>query len=261
MPELPDVEVFRRYLNSTALHKKISGIEVRTKKILEGVSARTLRDRLAGRSFSATGRRGKYLFARLEGDGWLVEHFGMTGELKYFQDPADEPDHTRMLLLFNNGYRLAYVNVRLLGKIAWAKTIEEFADGHNLGPDALEIGRDDFAGILEKKRGSLKAALMNQSDLSGIGNIYSDEILFQAGLHPQSEPRDLDRETVNRLHRTMRRVLKTAIGNKADPEKFPRGYLTGKREEGADCPRCGGKIERLKISGRSAYFCPGCQKQ
>ncbi len=95
--------------------------------------------------------------------------------------------------------------------------------------------------------------------ITGIGNIYSDEILFQAGLHPQSEPRKLDRETVRRLHRTMRRILKTATRNKADPDNFPAGYLTGKREEGKKCPRCGSKIERLEISGRSAYFCPRCQ--
>ncbi len=261
MPELPDVEVYRRYLDATARGKKITGVEIRTAKILSGGSGKKFCDRLTGRTLGATRRRGKYLFARLEGDGWLVEHFGMTGELKYFRDPAYEPDHTRMLLLLDNGYRLAYVNVRLLGKIARAETIEEFAGEHNLGPDALEIGREEFAGILEKKRGSLKSALMNQKDLSGIGNIYSDEILFQAGLHPQSEPRELDRETVNRLHRTMRRVLKTAIRNKADPKFFPAGYLTGKREEGGDCPRCGGKIERLKISGRSAYYCPRCQKK
>ncbi len=261
MPELPDVEVYRRYLDATARGKKITGVEIQTAKIISGRSQKEFRDRLTGRTLGTTRRRGKYLFARLEGDGWLGWHFGMTGELKYFRDPDDEPDHTRMLLVFDNGYRLAYISVRLLGKVALTETIEKFAGDHNLGPDALELEAADFAAILEKKQGSLKAALMNQKDLSGIGNVYSDEILFQTGLHPKSEPRKLDRETVKRLHRTMRRVLRTAIRNKADPKKFPRGYLTGKREEGEDCPRCGGKIERLKISGRSAYYCPRCQKK
>jgi formamidopyrimidine-DNA glycosylase len=112
-------------------------------------------------------------------------------------------------------------------------------------------------------RGAIKAALMNQSRLAGIGNVFSDEILFQARLHPMTPVGKLDDKDIARLYRTMRRVLKVAIDKGAGaedlPERLPKSFLLRQRQAGAKCPRCGGEIRTMKANGRTAYYCPRCQ--
>ena len=115
MPELPDVAIFKRYLDATALHKKKTDVEIRDSQVLAGISAKKLSSRLTGQEFSATTRRGKYLFAHLD-ENVLVMHFGMTGHLHYYKDPNEEPDYSQVLFTFKNGYHLAYVMPRKLGE-------------------------------------------------------------------------------------------------------------------------------------------------
>jgi len=283
MPELPDVEVFRRYLNATALHQRIEEVEVLSSKVLEGVSAGRLEKELRGTLLDSTRRHGKYLFvyratpAEKSKLPLLVLHFGMTGYLKYFKDPEDEgsepegpeetrPDlarklrHERLAFHFDNGYHLAYVSQRLLGSVHLVDDPDRFLEKKELGPDALELRFQELAGILGRGRGSVKSTLMNQKLLAGIGNIYSDEILFQARLHPKAEVRGLDGDALRKLHGKLRHVLETAIEAGADPDEMPRSWLLPHREEGKSCPRCSGKIRKAQVSGRSAYFCPDCQK-
>jgi formamidopyrimidine-DNA glycosylase len=118
MPELPDVEIYKRYLDAKSLHKKIKKIDVTSTEILEGISARRLKSSLGGRAMKSSRRHGKYLFAELGASLWLVFHFGMTGDLLYYDRKDDTPDYARLILTFSNWYHLAYISQRLLGRIA-----------------------------------------------------------------------------------------------------------------------------------------------
>lgn len=257
MPELPDVEIFREYFQSAALHQKIKAVEVRSRDLLKGISENRLNEKLLERTFSAALRHGKYLFGEVEGEGWLILHFGMTGFLKYFRKTDQASEHLRLLVEFTNGYRLAYDCRRKLGQIGWTADRKQFVKDKGLGPDPLdpEFDGEVFWQLLEKRRGSIKGLLMNQQTLAGLGNIYSDEILFQAGIHPQRNVADLEEREKKHLYQCLEEVLHAAIECRVGEKGWPDEWLLPRREAGRKCPRCGGKIRRLKISGRSAYCC------
>jgi formamidopyrimidine-DNA glycosylase len=261
LPELPDVEVFRRYVNATSLHKEIQDVEIRTDLILEETTSRKLKNGLKNRSFNSTRRHGKYLFLALNNPDWLVLHFGMTGRLRYYEDPSIEPEYTQFLIEFNNDYRLALVMPRKLGAIRLISDVEDFIQEKELGPDLYDPNFDykTFLSIMQGRRGMIKPTLMNQKIMAGIGNIYSDEILFQARLHPEKPVDHLHKEDMERIFKKIRHVLKTAVDDKANPDRFPSSWIIPHREKGAKCPNCGGEIENIIVSGRSAYYCPNCQ--
>lgn len=259
MPELPDVETFKRYMDSTSLHKAIEAVQVRSAKILENVSSRKLQASLRGRQFESTRRHGKYLMAQIDDGSWLTFHFGMTGRFKYFKDMENEPDHSRLRIRFKSGFHLAYDCQRQLGRVGLVEDAETLVQDKGLGPDAITVDLPAFKERLQRARGSVKSALMNQRLIAGIGNIYSDEILFQAGLHPRTKVNHLDERELRRVFRTMKRVLRTAVDRQADPRRLPRSYLIPRRGRSAECPHCAGELESIKVSGRTAYYCPGCQ--
>lgn len=259
MPELPDVQVFREYVDATCLHQTIETVHFRdVKDLLEDVSSSTLRRHLTGGSFRRTRRHGKHLFVAVGEDGWLRMHFGMTGFIEFVQgSPEKVPDHTRLFLDFQGGGRMAYVNMRKLGSLGWLEDVEAWVEEEGLGPDALDVDAQELAGLLEGRRGTLKGTLMNQEIIAGLGNVYTDEILFRAGMHPERVAGKLGGEEVDDLHEAMRYVLQTSIDGRI--EEFPPDFLIRYREEGAECPRCGGRIEKKTVSGRSTYFCPNHQ--
>lgn len=259
MPELPDVETFKRYLDATSLHKPIDSVSVRDRTILDGVSANRLRSTLTGHKLQSTSRHGKYLFVDIDRNGWLVLHFGMTGYVRYFKEADEVRKHDRLLLRFRNGYLLAYNCQRKLGIVSLTDSPDGFIEDRRLGPDALTVNAGDFLEQMRRSRGAIKTAMMNQRLLAGIGNEYSDEILFQARIHPAAKVSTLDDGRLKDVRRAMRRVLKTAIDRQADPERFPRTYLNRRREAGVPCPRCDGTIEKIRAGGRTAYYCPRCQ--
>ena len=263
MPELPDVEIFKQYLNATSLHHKIEAVEARSRGILADLSSAGLKKRLQGHKFKSTCRYGKYLFAALDNKKWLVLHFGMTGFLKYFKKMEEDSPHDRLLISFANGYHLAYDCQRKLGKIYLIEDSRKFVKEKGLGPDALgpNLNFKFFIEALGNRRAAVKSTLMNQKILAGIGNIYSDEILFQAGIYPKTKAGQLDKQSLQTLFKEINKVLSTAIECRADPEKFPASYVIPHRHSNGNCPKCGEKIVRLKISGRSAYYCPQCQSQ
>lgn len=261
MPELPDVQVYKEYLDATSLHQRIAGVDVRRDEVLGEVSARSLQQRLTGRALELTRRHGKHLLVRVSDQGWLAFHFGMTAYPDY-SSAKDPPEHTRVLFRFDNGFHLAYVSQRMIGKVDWTDDPGEFITQQRLGVDALDDALDAkrFRELIGRKRGSIKSALMNQETIAGLGNIYTDEILFQAGVHPRSAASDIDPPTLTEIHRQMQRVLRSAIKARAQPERMPKGFLTPHRgADDAACPRCGKPLEKLKVSGRTAYFCPKCQ--
>jgi formamidopyrimidine-DNA glycosylase len=185
----------------------------------------------------------------------------MTGDLSYYKEDRDAPEHARLVLAFANGYRLAYISQRLLGKVALAGDPGEYIKGKGLGPDALALDLRGFREALGRRAGA-KSALMNQRRIAGIGNVYSDEMLYLAGVHPRKAAGSLTKEQTRELHRAMRHVLQTAVRKKADPERMPRGWLLHLRgAEGGKCPRCGGPIRSIKAAGRRAWYCPSHQRK
>ena len=266
MPELPDVENYKRDLDAKARNKTIQHVEAHRSRVLRGVSPAKLAKALTHHKLKRSRRHGKHLFAEFTGGQWMALHFGMTGRLAYFKnDNKDDPAHDRLRLDFANGYHLAYVNQRMLGSVRLIDDPDDFIAEAELGPDALDrsVDKKAFQELLAGRRGETKAALMDQRLLAGIGNVYSDEILFQARLHPKTPVEKLDRQQVSKLYGAMKRVLKMAItkgaGSDTLLDRLPRNYLLPYRKNGAKCPRCGGTVRSLKAAGRTAYYCPRCQ--
>lgn len=259
MPELPDVEVYRREFARTGLHREVAGVHTPDVTMLTGVSRRRLREDLEGAELTTTRRHGKHLFARIGSSRWLMLHFGMTGRLEHVRPEGTLPAHARFTLAFDDGWALVLDDQRRLGRVSIVDDPDEYVATFGLGEDALRIDRQTFRNLLCGRRGGLKSALMDQSVIAGIGNVYSDEILFQSRLHPRSRPPDLDSAGYDRLHRRLRRVLTMAADRNADPASVPRTWLLPHRTNGERCPRRNGHIEKHHIVGRGAYLCPVCQ--
>lgn len=261
MPELPDVEVFKQYFDATSLHREVADVQARSKAVLKGISPSGLAGGLKGHCFVSTTRHGKYLFAHLDNDLVMVLHFGMTGYLKYFKDRDKDTPHDRLMITFTNDFHLAYDSQRKLGEIRLIENREDFIRRQRLGPDALRITFPAFRDRLSGSRASIKSALMNQQILAGIGNIYSDEILFQAGMHPAKKAGNLHENKVKKLYDAMREVLDKAIESGADPDNFPDSFIIPHRSGDGKCLKCSGPLKSEKIAGRTAHYCPKCQNQ
>ena len=262
MPELPDVEVQRRYLQSTALHKRIADAAVRDDNLLDGTSGTEIREALTGASLEETRRHGKHLFVRLSTDRWLALHFGMTGRLRYYKRNGAASDYEYFQIDFENGYRLALVIPRKLGRVRVIDDPDRFIENNDLGPDALGLELDVLRSRLEGRRGMIKSAMMDQSVVAGLGNVYTDEVLFQAGIHPKTAVNDLDDDALTELHASLESVLDTAINCKADPEKMPADrFLLPHRDGDQKDPITGTKLEKISVSGRSGYYSPARQAE
>jgi len=260
MPELPDVEIFRRYMEATSLHQSIDSVRAEV-DVLKDISVRQFEKTLKGKSFEATRRHGKYAFVSLDDAPWLLLHFGMTGFLKYYKNHENAPSHIRVLFTFQNGYHLAYSCQRKLGRVKLLHDPARFVRSQKLGPDALDSDLDAnaFKQAIIGFRGYVKSALMNQQLIAGIGNIYSDEILYQAKIFPKQPVAQTDEKNLDCLYEALKEVLVTAIDVQADPEQLPDTYIIPQRHGEGRCPRDGSPIERFKVIGRSSYYCPQCQ--
>lgn len=257
MPELPDVEIFRQYFNRTSLHKKIINTEVKSKDMLGEVSSRSMQQRLKNQIFTETKRHGKYLFAKLDNNYWLILHFGMTGFLNYYKNEKSASNHIRLLIHFNNNYKLAFNCQRKFGLIESVKNLNQFIEKKELGIDPLDqsFTKTKFLELLDSKKGNIKTALMDQKFIAGIGNIYSDEILYQTGIYPGKMINKLSVKNKNDIYSSLKKIIYKAIDIKVDDNKFPKSYLLNHRKAGGNCPKCPGKIKKETIGGRSAYFC------
>jgi formamidopyrimidine-DNA glycosylase len=261
MPELPEVELFKRHFDRTARGRKVRRVGKKDARIAPGLSAA----RLTGVRLGASRRHGKYLLIALGKAGWLAMHFGTNGSLQHVAPDAKDPPYDRLRLDFADGHHLAYVNPRRIGKVALVADADAFVAAQKLGPDALDprLARSAFARAVTARRRDIKSVLMDQEVIAGVGNIYSDEILFQANLDPRTRADRLDAARLRRLFGATRRVLRTAIrcgaGSEQALERLPRGFLLRERRKGGLCPRCGGAIATLRVGGRTAYYCPRCQ--
>jgi len=261
MPELPDVAGFQARFDRHGLRRPVAGLHVDEPRLVRETSAQGLGRRLKDRAFTATHRHGKFLFAQGDGGGLLVLHFGMTGYLAFYGEGEEPPEKAAAVIDFRDGGHLAYVSLRLLGRIAWTAAPEDVIQGEKLGPDALDAWwtAEQFAQRFAERRGMLKSALMNQSLIAGIGNIYSDEILFQCGLPPKTKVQALDSDRLREVQSVTRRVLRTAVRAHQAPHSIPRTYLLHRRSEDGTCPRCNADLASVKVSGRTSYYCPRCQ--
>jgi formamidopyrimidine-DNA glycosylase len=189
-------------------------------------------------------------------------HFGMTGSLSYFNNSGEPMKHVHLLLRFDNNYSLAYRDPRKFGAIYLEEDIDEFLKLKNLGPDPLKnnYSFSSFKQAAGRKKETLKAFLMDQSLIAGIGNVYSDEILFDAGLHPEKPLNKLNEPVLKKLFSSMKRILKDSIKYESDSGRFPDDYLLNNRKKNSECPKCGGRIKMKTVAGRSCYFCQDHQK-
>jgi formamidopyrimidine-DNA glycosylase len=262
MPELPDLEGFRQYCDATSLHQRITQTSILDQRILSHVTPQLLSRRLKDAQLQSTCRHGKFLFVSVSEGGWLVMHFGMTGELHYERAEGDLPDYARVVFCFENNHRLVYRCRRMLGQVSFTSDLDGFIEDQQLGPDALADALDKrrFREMPGERKGMLKSLLMDQSVVAGLGNVWSDEILFQAKLHPKQKSDDMTERQIDQLYNTMRRVLKKGAVQGGNVRKLPRSWLLPRREEGQSCPRCDGELRKIRAGGRSAVICPACQK-
>jgi len=264
LPELPEVEVTRRYLERNSLARPVSRVSVPDARVLRDVNPSILGRTLKHASFVAANRRGKYILLPADNGNTLLFHFGMTGNAVFCEKGLDEPDWGRVVLHFDDGSRLFYTSKRVLGKIAvfHATDEDEIPDIAGLGPEPLSrvLTFIRFKTIVSPRPPAIHSVLMNQELIAGIGNIYSDEISFQSGVRPDRKASSLSDANLRLLFDSMKRVLGLAITLNTKLEQYPGDWIIPHRKRGGTCPVCGGALVKKTIAGRSSYFCPKCQE-
>ena len=276
MPELPEVETVRRDLEEQTLHQAIASVEVLLDRTIAAPSVAEFCQRLVGQQLVAWHRRGKYLLGELASGDRLGVHLRMTGQLLWMGS-CEEPvhRHTRVRMAIANGCELRFNDQRTFGQM-WLipqhlPDAEVMTGLAKLGPEPLEpeFSEEYFRKALKKSRKPIKNALLDQKLVAGVGNIYADEALFLSGIHPQTPCDRIKKPQAISLRAAVVQVLSDSISQRGTTFSNYRdlggvnGNYLGQAwvygRAGEDCRRCGGAIERLKLAGRSAHFCPNCQ--
>jgi formamidopyrimidine-DNA glycosylase len=274
MPELPEVETVARGLQAPLLGRRIVGTRFGKTDFIEEPAA--LGERLPGSRIAEVRRHGKFLVLRLENGGGsgagfsLLVHLGMTGQLTARRPEEPVPAHTHAIFELDDGNELRYTDIRRFGRILLAPEGRVAELLGRLGLDPLEITEADLGRRLAGRRARIKALLLDQRVLRGMGNIYTDESLWRARIHPARHAANLKPREVARLRRALRAVLGEAIRLRGSsisdyvdarglPGEFQRRHRVYQRE-GKRCTRCGARIRRMIVAGRSSYFCPSCQR-
>jgi len=261
MPELPEVEIMRRYFEEVALGKKMVAITFHDHldKIFK-TDRKTLTHKLVGASFTETERIGKYLFAKLDSGGWLHLHFGMTGNLELFRS-EELPKYTRLVFEFEDGDKLAYRDLRKFGVVEWVENLADFQKKQKLGEDLLTISAEGFQKGLENRKVAVKTALLDQKHFAGIGNWIADEMLFNCGIHPQKRCDQLTTEDFKALHQSGVEIVQEAIAADTHYGDFPEHFFVNYRKEKAQHPEHPkSPVERLVVGGRGTFIVPEKQK-
>jgi formamidopyrimidine-DNA glycosylase len=272
MPELPEVETVLHGLRERALGRRILAVEVRHPGVIVGPPEQFAAE-LEGRAIVSVERKGKALALELEAENapprYLLVRLGMTGQFTVAARQTPLEPHTHVLLALGEREELRFRDVRRFGRLRSCTRVEVEAAFDRLGPDALEVTEERFLSAMRARRGAIKSWLMNQQLLAGVGNIYADEALFVAGIHPLAQPGRISTPKGRRLFRAVRKVLDhavklqgTSFRDYVDIEGRPGNYeprLRVYQRTGKPCRRCGRPIRRMVIAGRSSHFCPGCQ--
>lgn len=259
MPELPEVEGYKKYIDNTVLNQKIKQFDCRDNRLLKA-SIEEFEKHLINEELTETVRIGKYLFVKTTGKKILVIHFGMTGRPNYYKDEDERPKYGHIVLTFQNGFHFAYENKRKFGWWDLIDSIEDYKEDRKLSDDARDLRLKDFKSSLESRKTFIKAVLMDQSVAAGVGNWMADDILYQAKIHPKTKAQDLSEKDIEDIFKAMKNVIEVAIKNDAHYDDFPDYFLIHNRKEGATCFHTGGIIEKIKVGGRSTYFSPEWQK-
>lgn len=262
MPELPEVETVVRTLRPLIVGRRILNSEFRQLRVLRGSPHKTV-EALSGRRITGIDRYGKFIAIRLD-RGCLVVHLGMTGKL-LVNAPASKWTHA--IFTLDKGV-MHYDDQRQFGRIEYGEELPERVSA--LGPEPLEVTLTDFSKALKGRRSPIKAVLLNQAVVRGVGNIYADEALFRARVHPARVSASLSRDRVKRVYDSMREVLAEAIesrgssvsnyvdadGRKGSFQLSHRVY----RRTGEACVNCGTPVKRIVLAQRGTHFCPKCQR-
>lgn len=273
MPELPEVETVRRSLLACVQGLIVDRVTVTLPKLLQNVTAEEFAQSIVGREILDIERRGKYLLFRLSGSHTLVIHLRMTGQLRYSAPQEPMPAHTHIVLSFSNGQELRYTDIRQFGFWFFASN-EEILEvsriiGLGIEPLEKEFSLPAFRQLLKGKKGNIKAFLLNQQFIAGVGNIYADEALFAAGIRPTRTVDTLKAREVARLHKALREVLHkgvsmrgTSFSDYVDGLGLSGSFqyelkVYGRKEK--PCLTCDALIERTIVAGRGTHFCPRCQ--
>jgi formamidopyrimidine-DNA glycosylase len=258
VPELPDVEGYRRFFDEHAAGKQVRRVAGVDRSMLRETTPAGLGRALRRRRLGKALRHGKLLLCPTGGPA-LVLHFGMTGLLVWSGDEPGRHAHDRLTLELSDG-ELRYRDMRKFGGV-WLASDEGELDGlvGRLGPDWLDVSRAGFDELFATRRSAVKAALMNQRIAAGLGNLTADEALWHARIDPRRRVSDLDEGERDVLYRKVRKVLEDSLPYGLVPSK--RTWLTGARgRRDARCPRCGTRLERTTIGGRATVFCPREQR-
>lgn len=271
MPEGPEVQTVVNGLNRSVVGKTIQRVEILdTEKLPEAIPADLFAQLLQDRAIVAAQRRGKYITLELDSGDFIVIHLMMTGHLALIEPSEEEyPRFTRLVFHFSDGSALCFADLRRFGRVTLLspEQVPEFKAFQKLGVDiyADDFTLEAFAPIFTSKR-KMHTFLLDQSRISGLGNIYVSESLFRAGIHPLRPADSLTEEEIGKLYVAVRDVTREALdhmgttfysyrqadGNRGNFQKFLRVF----RKEGEPCPQCGATIERIKIGNRSAFYCP-----
>ena len=275
MPELPEVEITRRHLDEAMAGRALRRVRTtHPRTARHNTSPTELDERLVGRVVDHVGRKGKFLAAPLDDGQTLIAHLGMSGRFTVGDPAEEEPTHTHFRALLDDGREVRFIDPRTFGFVAVFDDEELGSSGFSrLGPDAWADAPsiDGLRGALAGRSAPIKALLLDQVIVSGLGNIYADEALHLAGIHPLEPGRDLSVDDLDRLRGAIATVLESAIdngGTSLDDLAYllPDGRAGENMGEllvyglpGVPCGRCGTPIERIVIRGRSSHYCPSCQ--
>ena len=270
MPELPEVETIVRELRTLVVGRRVERVGVKLNKIIK-TGPRRLTRLLNGAEALGVRRLGKFLVFEFDQDRYLIVHLKMTGQFAWHDKPGGWPKYVHVKIHFEDGSELLYRDVRQFGRFYGlnSEEYERWLGKTELGPDPFQISTKDFTRRLLGRKGRIKPLLLNQAFISGLGNIYVDESLFAARIHPIVSAGTLNKAQAQGLHREVVRILKEAIdlrgstvsnykglsGRSGEFQKFHKVY----RRRGEGCVVCGHEIARMVVGGRGTYFCPACQ--
>jgi formamidopyrimidine-DNA glycosylase len=273
MPELPEVEIVRQSLEVRVTGLKIEEVKVLTPSVARSGEFSDFREILLGKIFRAFKRRGKYLIAHLSEGISLVAHLRMTGRWVYTTPEIPVPKHTHIIFVLSNGAELRFTDIRRFGGIDIVLTdfLPQYKSLTKLGVEPLseEFTSEYLGALVKNKKLKIKALILDQTRLAGLGNIYADEALFLAGVNPQREASTLREPEIIQLHGAIREVLEKGIANKGTSFS---DYVDGEGNRGQNqlslnvygrygehCNNCGTTLAKLKIGGRTSVYCPLCQ--
>ncbi len=272
MPELPEVETVVRDLRPLIVGRSFTSLHVGPLRLRKPWST-DWKQHIVGKTTTAIRRRGKWILVDLDSGAILLVHLGMTGQFTAVPTDDPRPDHLHFTFGLSDGRELRYRDARRFGSVQWIASDEllQFAFGESLGPEPVDIPSELFAEAVRGSRRNLKAILLDQSILAGVGNIYADESLFRARLHPETLGSELTVPQCNRLRLAIEEVIAKAIlgrGSTIRDYIGGSGLRGGFQDEfnvygrtGEKCTVCGKAIEMLRVAGRSSHYCPKCQKR